>query len=142
MQQPASAAKELTDLFQFNIPERWSIAHLYQAILNEEKHLPRIDFITTLAGYIHWLLTGNKAIGIGDASGCSQLMKQQKITMQQWSSSLMNNLVHRDYPWSLKIFFLSIYLWRTSREINRGWSKNSRSITKSAARYSGLSTRG
>lgn len=63
------AAKELTDQFRFNIPERWSIAHLYQAILNEEKHLPRIDCITTLAGYIHWLLTGNKAIGIGDASG-------------------------------------------------------------------------
>jgi len=65
----SAAAKELTDRFQFNIPERWSIAHLYQAILNEEKHLPRVDFITTLAGYIHWLLTGNKVIGIGDASG-------------------------------------------------------------------------
>lgn len=51
-QQPVFAAKELTDKFQFNIPERWSIAHLYQAILNEEKHLPRIDYITTLAGYI------------------------------------------------------------------------------------------
>ncbi len=63
------AANELTNRFQFNIPERWSIAHLYQAILNEEKHLSRIDYITTLAGYIHWLLTGNKAIGIGDASG-------------------------------------------------------------------------
>ncbi|MEN8702362.1 xylulokinase [Bacillus infantis] len=64
-----AAAKELTDIFQFNIPERWSIAHLYQAILNDEKHLNRIDYMTTLAGYIHWLLTGEKAIGIGDASG-------------------------------------------------------------------------
>ncbi|OXT17816.1 ATPase [Bacillus sp. OG2] len=64
-----AAAKELTDIFQFNIPERWSIAHLYQAILNDEKHLNRINYMTTLAGYIHWLLTGEKAIGIGDASG-------------------------------------------------------------------------
>ncbi len=64
-----AAAKELTELFQFNIPERWSIAHLYQAILNKEEHVPRIDFVTTLAGYIQWLLTGNKVIGIGDASG-------------------------------------------------------------------------
>jgi sugar (pentulose or hexulose) kinase len=64
-----AAARELTELFQFNIPERWSIAHLYQAVLNKEEHVPRIDFVTTLAGYIHWLLTGNKAIGIGDASG-------------------------------------------------------------------------
>lgn len=64
-----AAARELTDLFQFNIPERWSIAHLYQAILNQEDHVPRIDFVTTLAGYIHWLMTGNKVIGIGDASG-------------------------------------------------------------------------
>ncbi|KAF6614204.1 ATPase, partial [Paenibacillus sp. EKM208P] len=64
-----AAAKVLTDKFQFNIPERWSIAHLYQAILNEEQHVPQIDFMTTLAGYIHWLLTGNKAIGVGDASG-------------------------------------------------------------------------
>src|SRR5690625_2178422 len=63
------AAKELTDLFQFNIPERWSIAHLYQAILNEEKHVSEIDYVTTLAGFIHWLLTEEKVIGIGDASG-------------------------------------------------------------------------
>src|SRR5699024_7124050 len=61
------AAKELTELFQFNIPERWSIAHLYQAILNDEKHLKRIDYITTLAGFIHWLLSGEKVLGIGDA---------------------------------------------------------------------------
>nr|WP_154306709.1 FGGY-family carbohydrate kinase [Metabacillus lacus] len=65
----SAAAKELTDLFQFNIPERWSIAHLYQAVLNEETHISRIDYMTTLAGYIHWLLTGKKVIGIGDASG-------------------------------------------------------------------------
>jgi len=63
------AASALTGLFQFNIPLRWNIAHLYQAILNEEPHVKDIDFITTLAGYVHWKLTGNKALGIGDASG-------------------------------------------------------------------------
>ena len=60
------AAKELTELFQFNIPQRWSIAHLYQAILNEEEHVNDIHFQTTLAGYVHWRLTGNKVVGIGD----------------------------------------------------------------------------
>lgn len=64
-----AAAKALTNRFGFNIPERWSIAHLYQAILNEEAHVPQIHFVTTLGGYIHYLLTGNKAIGVGDASG-------------------------------------------------------------------------
>ncbi|NYC94848.1 sugar (pentulose or hexulose) kinase [Clostridium acetobutylicum] len=63
------AAKKLTDLFKFNIPERWSIAHLYQAILRNEPHVEKIDFLTTLAGYIHWQLTGEKVLGIGDASG-------------------------------------------------------------------------
>jgi sugar (pentulose or hexulose) kinase len=63
------AAETLTKLFNFNIPERWSVAHLYQAILNEEKHVKDIAFITTLAGYVHWKLTGEKVIGIGDASG-------------------------------------------------------------------------
>ena len=63
------AAEELTELFGFNIPQRWSIAHLYQAILNHEEHLPRIAHITTLAGYVHYMLTGVNAIGIGEASG-------------------------------------------------------------------------
>lgn len=63
------AAKELSDLFNFNIPQRWSIAHLYQAILNKEEHLKDLSYITTLAGYIHYVLTGKKVIGIGEASG-------------------------------------------------------------------------
>lgn len=63
------AAKKLTELFNFNIPQRWSIAHLYQAILNGEKHTEKISYITTLAGYIHYMLSGNKVVGIGEASG-------------------------------------------------------------------------
>lgn len=63
------AARILSDLFHFNIPLRWSIAHLYQAILNGEPHIADTVFFTTLAGYAHWKLTGEKVLGIGDASG-------------------------------------------------------------------------
>ena len=63
------AAKQLTTLFGFNIPLRWSVSHLYQAILNREPHVPEIQYLTTLAGYIHWQLTGEKVLGVGDASG-------------------------------------------------------------------------
>ena len=63
------AAEVLTKEFNYNIPQRWSIAHLYQAIMNKEEHVKDISFITTLAGYVHWKLTGNKVIGVGDASG-------------------------------------------------------------------------
>ncbi|MEO8357035.1 MAG: FGGY-family carbohydrate kinase [Chloroflexota bacterium] len=63
------ASKELTDLFQFNIPQRWSIAHLHQAILNSETHIKDISHLTTLAGYVHWKLTGQKVLGVGEASG-------------------------------------------------------------------------
>lgn len=63
------AAAELTELFGFNIPQRWSVAHLYQAVLNGEEHVSRIAHLTTLAGYIHATLTGVHAVGIGEASG-------------------------------------------------------------------------
>ena len=79
------AAEELTELFRFHIPERWSIAHLYQATLNGETHVKEIDFLTTLAGYVHFKLTGEKLLGVGDASGmfpvdrtdyCADMMPQ------------------------------------------------------------------
>ncbi len=65
----AQAAEDLTELFQFNVPHRWSVAHLYQAILNKEPHIKDISYQTTLSGYVHWKLTGQKVLGIGDASG-------------------------------------------------------------------------
>ena len=64
-----AAAAELSKLFNFNIPLRWSISHIYQAILNKEEHVKDITYLTTLAGYIHWQITGKKVLGIGDASG-------------------------------------------------------------------------
>jgi sugar (pentulose or hexulose) kinase len=63
------AAAELSDRFGFNIPLRWSVAHYYQAILDDEPHVPRVAFLTTLAGYVHWRLTGRRVLGVGDASG-------------------------------------------------------------------------
>ena len=63
------ASEKLTDLFGYHIPQRWSIAHLYQAILNNESHVEDIAYVSTLAGYIHWQMTGEKVLGVGDASG-------------------------------------------------------------------------
>ena len=63
------ASVKLTELFEFNIPQRWSIAHLYQAILNKEEHVKDISYLTTLEGYVHWKLTGKKVLGIGEAAG-------------------------------------------------------------------------
>lgn len=63
------ASEELTKWFNFHIPQRWSIAHLYQAMLNKEEHVKDITFFTTLAGYVHWMLTGEKVLGVGEASG-------------------------------------------------------------------------
>ncbi|GEK60185.1 ATPase [Marinococcus halophilus] len=96
------AASELTDLFQYNIPERWSIAHLYQAILDDEKHLPRIHLITTLSGYIHWLLTGKQVLGAGDASG----MFPFDETTQDYNKPMLNQfdslITSKNYPWKVK----------------------------------------
>lgn len=104
------AAKELTEKFQFNIPERWSIAHLYQAILNQEEHVPQIDFVTTLAGYIHWLLTGNKAIGIGDASGVFPIDEGTHNYNQGMVQQFEALIADRKYPWSLEAILPKVYV--------------------------------
>ena len=66
------AAEKLTEVFRYPVPQRWSIAHLYQAILNKEPHVPQIDYMITLEGYVHWKLTGQKVLGIGDVAGMFQ----------------------------------------------------------------------
>ena len=90
------AAEELTSLFGFNIPQRWSIAHLYQAILNGEEHVKDIAFLTTLAGYIHWQLTGEKLMGVGEASGMfpidSEKLDYNESMMQQFQALTGVNL--------------------------------------------------
>ncbi|MFD1780070.1 xylulokinase [Fredinandcohnia salidurans] len=104
------AAKELTDLFQYNIPERWSIAHLYQAILNEEEHVPQLEYITTLSGYIHWLLTGNKAIGIGDASGMFPINDSTKNYNEVMVKQFDELVAAKNYPWKLRDILPPVYI--------------------------------
>ena len=96
------AAEKLTELFQYNIPQRWSIAHLYQAILNEEPHVADIDFLTTLSGYIHWKLTGRRVLGIGDASGMFPIDTERKDYHAQMLEQFDRLVEEKHYPWKVK----------------------------------------
>ena len=96
------AAGELTGLFGFNIPQRWSIAHLYQAILNSEKHLPRLDYLTTLAGYIHWRLTGEKVMGVGEASGMFPIGADGRDYDQTMVETFDALIAPKGYGWKLR----------------------------------------
>ena len=97
---PAAAA--LTELFGFNIPQRWSLAHLYQAILNDEDHVKDVRFITTLAGYAHWLLSGEKVIGIGDAAGMMPI-DSDALNFNAHMQAQFNELIAgKGYPWKVE----------------------------------------
>ena len=96
------AAEELTGLFGFNIPQRWSVAHLYQAILNGEEHLPRLDYLTTLAGYIHWRLTGEKIMGVGEASGMFPIGADGRDYDQTMVEKFDALIAPRGYSWKLR----------------------------------------
>lgn len=96
-----SAAEALTELFQYNIPERWSIAHLYQAILNGEEHVKDIDYITTLAGYIHWQLTGEKVLGVGDASGMFPIDMETGNYDAAMVQKFDELIADKKFPWTL-----------------------------------------
>lgn len=95
------ASDALTELFQYHIPQRWSIAHLYQAILNQEEHVADIRFITTLSGYIHWKLTGKKVLGVGDASGMFPIDLESKKFNQKMIDQLSETISSKRYPWKL-----------------------------------------
>ena len=94
------AAEELTALFGFNIPQRWSIAHLYQAILNNEEHIPQIAHITTLAGYVHYMLTGVNAIGIGEASGMFPIDSQENCYDTEMLRKFDQLTARMELPWA------------------------------------------
>ncbi len=96
----AAAAEELTKLFNFNIPQRWSIAHLYQAILNKEPHVKDIAHITTLAGYIHHALTGVNAVGIGDASGMFPIDSKTGLYNEEMLAKFED--LAKDQPWNIR----------------------------------------
>ncbi len=96
------ASEELTKLFNFHIPQRWSIAHLYQAVLNGEEHVPQIKFQTTLEGYIHWKLTGEKVLGIGEASGMFPVDMNTKDYNQTMVEQFDNLIADRNFTWKLR----------------------------------------
>ncbi len=97
----AEAAAELTKLFDFNIPQRWSIAHLYQSILRCEKHLPKLAHLTTLAGYIHAKLTGEMVLGIGEASGVFPIDSEKLSYHSEMIENLDAIIAQTGYSWSL-----------------------------------------
>ena len=98
----APAAEKLTDLFQFNIPQRWSIAHLYQAILNGESHVKDIALLTTLSGYIHYRLTGVSAMGVGEASGMFPYDEVSGDFDPQRVSQFDELVKPYSFPWTLR----------------------------------------
>lgn len=95
------ASEELTQVFQYPIPQRWSIAHLYQAILNEEPHVAEIHLLTTLAGYVHWKLTGERVLGIGEASGMFPMDTQKKDYHPRMVEQFNTLASERGIPWNL-----------------------------------------
>ncbi|MBQ8279883.1 MAG: FGGY-family carbohydrate kinase [Roseburia sp.] len=100
MTEPATI--ELMDLLGHQIPQRWSIAHLYQAILNGEEHVKDIRFLTTLAGYVHWMLTGEKVLGIGDASGMFPVDPETKNYYSDMVAKFDAKIADKNYPWKLE----------------------------------------
>ena len=96
------AAEELTELFQYNIPQRWSIAHLYQAILNKEEHVKDVSYFTTLSGYIHWQLTGQKVLGVGDASGMFPIDPATSDFYDGMIEKFDKLVEDRGYSWKLR----------------------------------------
>ncbi len=95
------ASEALTEAFQFHIPQRWSIAHLYQAILNGEEHVPDVDFITTLDGYIHWQLTGEKVLGVGSASGMFPIDSDTKDYYASMIRKFDELVAPKGFPWKV-----------------------------------------
>ncbi|MDR1744817.1 MAG: FGGY-family carbohydrate kinase [Planctomycetota bacterium] len=95
------AAAALSEEFDFNVPQRWSIAHLYQAILNGEPHVGNIAYLTTLAGYVHWKLTGEKVIGVGDASGMFPIDSETNTYDAGMTAKFGRLVGKKGYGWTL-----------------------------------------
>lgn len=95
------ATQVLTPLFGQHIPQRWSIAHLYQAVLNEEPHVAEIDYVATLAAYVHWKMTGKRVLGIGDASGMFPI-DSVRMDYHQEMLDQFDALIDGAYPWKIR----------------------------------------
>ncbi|MGM0369010.1 MAG: xylulokinase [Bacillota bacterium] len=98
----SEASEKLTEVFEYPIPQRWSIAHLYQAILNDEEHVSDISYMTTLAGYIHWKLSGKKVLGVGDASGMFPIDIETNSYNQEMLNQFNQLIADYDFSWNLE----------------------------------------
>ena len=96
------ASVKLTQFFQYHIPQRWTIAHLYQAIMNDEDHVKDLNFVITLAGYIHWKLTGRKVVGVGEASGMFPIDVATGQFHEKMITAFDELIEHRGFSWKLK----------------------------------------
>ncbi|MBQ8013003.1 MAG: ATPase [Treponema sp.] len=96
------ASEKLSSLFDYPIPERWSISHLYQAILNNEEHVANVAFFTTLAGFIHWKLSGQKVLGVGDASGMFPIDTAAKNYNKDFISKFDSLIAEKNFGWKLE----------------------------------------
>lgn len=106
----SEAATELTREFNFKIPQRWSIAHLYQAVINDEDHVNQIHYITTLSGYIHWRLTGNRSIGICDASGMFPIDQNSGDFDTEMVNTFTRLIEQKNYKWNLRDILPNVLL--------------------------------
>ena len=100
MTEPATL--ELMELFGHQIPQRWSIAHLYQAILNGEEHVKEIRYLTTLSGYVHWMLTGEKVLGVDDASGMFPIDPETRDYYTDMMDKFDGKVAEKQYPWKIR----------------------------------------
>ncbi len=96
------ASEKLTEVFRYPVPQRWSIAHLYQAILNHEAHVPEIDYMITLEGYVHWMLTGRRVLGIGDVAGMFPVDVKAKDFHQRMVEQFDELTAGEHLPWKLR----------------------------------------
>lgn len=96
------ASEKLMELFNYNIPQRWSVAHLYQAILNKEEHVKDIDYITTLEAYVHWKLTGRRVEGIGDAAGMFPIDTETKDYNETMVQKFDELVAPYGFPWKFR----------------------------------------
>lgn len=106
----ATASETLSKAFEFNIPQRWSISHLYQSILLEEEYVSKVDFFTTIAGYIHWKLTGEKVLGICDASGMFPIDVVEKNYNSNMITIFNKMISKKNLPWNLEKILPKILL--------------------------------
>ena len=132
------AAAELSELFVYNIPLRWSISHLYQAILNKEEHVKDITFLTTLAGYVHWQITGEKVLGIGDASGMLPINPETKNYSAEMIEKFNNLVKPYGFGWTIEDILPKVLL--AGENAGCLTEKGAKKIGTSESRYSCMSS--